>query len=157
MPTAPWPHTWAPWVGPEWLGVPLVRMILPLSIPSLAALVGAGGCAWGGVLGQGCSTGSLLCSHLHYQAKRPPPRRRETSGLTMTCTVPLPIPNTPLDLLGFPSSGESPASVGAALSGAGAPLPYPSMPPGRGGVTPAHSRNLGLGDPSCKGSGSARP
>lgn len=131
-------------------------MILPLSIPSLAALVGAGGCAWGGVLGQGCSIGGLLSSHLHSQA--PSPKKAGDFRADHDLHCPVAHPKHPLgSRLGFPSSGESPASVGAALSGAGAPLPYPSVPPERGGGTSAHSRNLGLGDRGYKGSGSARP
>lgn len=72
-------------------------MILPLSIPSLAALVGAGDVPGEGSWGRGAPLG-VCFPHIYSQAKRRPPRRRETSGLTVTCAVPLPIPDTPLDL-----------------------------------------------------------
>lgn len=79
-PTAPWPHSRALWAGPEHLGVPLLRGILPFSLaPSLAVLRGRGASLGEQPGGSRSSAGGLLCSCLQRQAERPPPRSQETA------------------------------------------------------------------------------
>ena len=140
----------------------MLRVILPLfTCTQSVCCLGVKGIAWGRAWEQQELGWGLALLLFTASSPTPSPKIRRLplgSGLTVTCTIPLPIlnnahpsPPPPRSRLGFENSRESLASVGAALEGAGSPLPYPCMPPGGGGVIPAHS------GPGCRGSGSARP